>query len=130
MEKKHGQFILRNVRSLEHVKKKYSKVNQDINFIKACRKENLTPAFAKVKMAIKIISSKLKQKLVRIIVDYELQQKYDQSRKLKHQAIKLCNDIKQSIGFILFNAIIYHIGKPIKLKASFIKERYNKKAFQ
>ena len=68
--------------------------------------------------------------MVRIIVDYELQQKYDQSRKLKHQAIKLCNDIKQSIGFILFNAIIYHIGKPIKLKASFIKERYNKKAFQ
>ena len=60
IEKKHGQFILRNVKSLEHVKKKYSKVNQDINFIKACRRENLTPAFTKVKMAIKIINSKLK----------------------------------------------------------------------
>ena len=28
--KEHGQFILRNVRSQEDVKKKYSKVNQDI----------------------------------------------------------------------------------------------------
>ena len=52
--KKHGQFILRNVRSREHVKKKYSKVNQDINFIKTCRRENLIPTFEKVKIAIKI----------------------------------------------------------------------------
>ena len=46
--KKHGEFILRNVRSLERVKKKYSKVNQDTNFIKTCRRENSIPTFAKV----------------------------------------------------------------------------------
>ena len=66
--------------------------------------------------------------MVRIILDTELQQKHNQNRK--HEAIKLCNDIKQSVGFILFNAIIYHIGQSIKFKASFIKERHSKKAFQ
>ena len=78
--KKHGQFILSNVRSLEHVKKEYSKVNQDINFIKTCRRENLIPPFAKVKIAIKINNNKLKQKLTRIILDTELQQKHNQRR--------------------------------------------------
>ena len=77
---KHGQFILSNVRSLEHVKKEYSKVNQDINFIKTCRRENLIPPFAKVKVAIKINNNKLKQKLTRIILDTELQQKHNQRR--------------------------------------------------
>ena len=49
-----GNLYLGNVRSWEHVKKKYSKVNQDINFIKTCRRENLIPTFEKVKIAIKI----------------------------------------------------------------------------
>ena len=116
--KKQRQFILRNVRSLEHVKKKYSKVNQDINFIKTCRRENLLPTFAKVKIAIKINNNKLKQKLARIILDTELQQKHNQRRKLKREVIRTCNVIKQSIGPILFNAIIYDLDNSIKLKAS------------
>ena len=73
---------------------KYSKVNQDINFIKTCRRENLIPTFAKVKIAIKINNDKLKQKLARVILDTELQQKHNQRRKVKREGIRLCNDIK------------------------------------
>ena len=126
---KNGQYILRNVRSLEHIKKKYSKVNQDIRFIKTCRRENLIPTFAKVKIAFKINNSKLKQKLARIKLDTKLQQKHKQRRKLKREVIKLCNDKKQSISSVLFNAIIYYLDKSIKLKASFIKEQHNKKLY-
>ena len=73
---------------------KYSKVNQDINFIKTCRRENLIPTFAKVKIAIKINNGKLKQKLARVILDTELQQKHNQRRKVKREGIRLCNNIK------------------------------------
>ena len=73
---------------------KYSKVNQDINFIKTCRRENLIPTFAKVKIAIKINNDKLKQKLARVILDTELQQKHNQRRKVKREGIRLCNNIK------------------------------------
>ena len=73
---------------------KYSKVNQDINFIKTCRRENLIPTFAKVKIAIKINNDKLKQKLARVILDTELQQKHNQRRKVKREIIRLCNNIK------------------------------------
>ena len=73
---------------------KYSKVNQDINYIKTCRRENLIPTFAKVKIAIKIDNDKLKQKLARVILDTELQQKHNQRRKVKREGIRLCNNIK------------------------------------
>ena len=65
--------------------------------------------------------------LARIKLDTKLQQKPNQKRKLKLEVIKLSNDIKQSIGSVLFNAIIYYLDKLIKLKASFIKEQHNKK---
>ena len=73
---------------------KYSKVNQDINFIKTCRRENLIPTFAKVKIAIKINNDKLKKKLARVILDTKLQQKHNQRRKVKREGIRLCNNIK------------------------------------
>ena len=73
---------------------KYSKVNQDINYIKTCRRENLIPTFAKVKIVIKIDNDKLKQKLARVILDTELQQKHNQRRKVKREGIRLCNNIK------------------------------------
>ena len=73
---------------------KYSKVNQDINFIKTCRRENLIPTFAKVKIAIKINNDKLKQKLARVILDTELQQKHNERRIVKREGIRLCNNIK------------------------------------
>ena len=75
--KKQEQFILLHVRSLKKEKKKYSKVNQDISFIRTCQRENLISVFAK-----------LEQKLVRVILDTELQQKHNQKRKLKREAIK------------------------------------------
>ena len=35
------------VRTLEQVKRRYAKVNEDIKFIKICKKEDLLPNFAK-----------------------------------------------------------------------------------
>ena len=56
-------------------------------------------------------------------------QSKEKPKTWSNKLIKLCNDIKQMIGFILFNAIIYHLDKTIILKVSLIKERHNKKIY-
>ena len=52
IKKKHGQDVIRNVRLYEKLKTKYMKINADIKYIKSCKKEELTPHFAKVNLAL------------------------------------------------------------------------------
>ena len=52
IKKKHGQDVFRNVRLYEKLKTKYMKINADIKYIKSCRKEELTPHFARVNLAL------------------------------------------------------------------------------
>ena len=52
IKKKHGQDVFRNVRLCEKLKTKYMKINADIKYIKSCRKEELTPHFAKVNLVL------------------------------------------------------------------------------
>ena len=47
---KHGQEVLKHVRSLEENKSSLMKIESDISFIKACKVEQLIPTFAKVKL--------------------------------------------------------------------------------
>ena len=63
IKKKHRQKIIVIVRSYESMKTKLMKVQTDIRFIKSCEKENLTATFAKVNLAIKNDSRKLKLRL-------------------------------------------------------------------
>ena len=48
IKKKHGQGILKVVKTLENLKTKYVKAQADIEFIKHCKSENIIPTFAKV----------------------------------------------------------------------------------
>ena len=41
VRQKHGQSAVKNVRTLEQLKRRYSKVNEDIKLIKICKKEDL-----------------------------------------------------------------------------------------
>ena len=102
----------RNVRSLEKVKREYFKISKDINFIKTCKKD--LPIFAKVKQAIKSGNKKIQQKIARIIMSTELQQKDHEKRKLKREIIQLSMKLKPQVGFVLFNGIICSLDKSIK----------------
>ena len=46
---KHWQSAVKIVRTLEQVKRRYGKVNEDIKFIKICKKEDLLPNLLKSK---------------------------------------------------------------------------------
>lgn len=47
VKQKHGESVVNIVRALERVKQRYAKVNEDIRFIKICKKGALFPKFLK-----------------------------------------------------------------------------------
>ena len=69
IKEKHGQDVIKIVRSYESLKTKYMKVKPDMEFVKSCKKENLKPTFAKVNLAIKNGSKKLKLRISRIVME-------------------------------------------------------------
>ena len=80
IKKRHGQEIIRIVRSFENLKTKYVKVAADIRFIKSCRNENIIPTFAKVNLSLKHGTDKLQLRIARIVMETELQNKYQEKR--------------------------------------------------
>ena len=80
IKKKHGQEIIRIVRSFENLKTKYVKVAADIRFIKSCRNENIIPTFAKVNLSLKHGTYKLQLRIARIVMETELQNKHQEKR--------------------------------------------------
>ena len=74
VRQKHGQSAVKIVRTLEQVKRCYAKVNEDINFIKIYKKGFIK--FAKIRLAIRSGSMKLKRKIARFIMEPELQSRH------------------------------------------------------
>ena len=85
IKKKHGQDIIRNARLYEKLKTKYMKINGDIKYIKSCKKEELTPRFAKVNLALKSGTVRLKKKIVKLVIEVELQNKHIEHKKDKEK---------------------------------------------
>ena len=82
------------VRSYESLKTKLMKVQADIQFIKSCKKENLIPIFAKVNLAIKSDSRKLKLSLARLM-ESEMENKHHEKKKLKKEIVAISNQLKE-----------------------------------
>ena len=59
LKKKHGKDINNIIRSFETLKTKYQKVVLDLKSIKTCKKEELIPSFANVRLSVKHKSAKL-----------------------------------------------------------------------
>ena len=61
------------------------KTEADIHFIKTCKRENIIPTFAKVKLSIKHGSKKLHSKIARLVMETELQAKHQTKKKIKRE---------------------------------------------
>ena len=57
-----GKILLETFAYFEKRKTQYMKINAVIKYIKTCQKEELTPRFAKVNLALKTETSRLKGK--------------------------------------------------------------------
>ena len=74
---KHGEEILKHIRSLEDNKSLLMKIEVDISCIKACKAEQLITTFAKVKLSIKSANRKLQYKMARLVMEAELKDKHN-----------------------------------------------------
>ena len=61
------------------------KIIADIKYIKSCRKEELTPRFAKVNLALKSGTARFKQKIAKLVMDTELQNKHLERKKTRKE---------------------------------------------
>ena len=127
IKKKHGQSALKVVRKLVSVKTKFIKLQEDIKFIKTCKREYLIPSFPNVKLAIKTGNTKLKKKIACSILETELQKKHFEKRKLKKDFREINISLKSSLNVLLRNAVIHQVKIAIKSKVKSISRRHQKK---
>ena len=95
--KKHGQDIYKLPKTLENQISKHRKIQLDINFIKQCKNENIIPKFAKVNVAIRHGTCKLKKKIAHTVPVTELQNKHHERRKIRKDMIKRTSKLKSSL---------------------------------
>ena len=122
--KKHGQDILRVARKLEDLINKHRKIELYINFIKICKREDLIPTFAKVNVAIKHGTQKLKMNLVHAVMETEMQNKHDQERKIKKQIRDIKFQLKSSLTLILYNTLSHRINVAVKSTVKAVTTRH------
>ena len=127
IKKKHGQNVITVIRSLEQMQTKYVKIDADIKFIKSCKKENLILTFEKTNFSIKSGRYKLKQKIARLIMNTELQNKHIQKQKLKKKIKKICTELKRTVSLIILNICFHQINIALKSKLKKITKRHDTK---
>ena len=62
----------------------------------------------------------------RIIMETEMQQKHREKRKITREIVKLSMNLKDSLGHILFNVIMYRLDRSLKLKSNVVSQRHIK----
>ena len=98
VKKKHGQDTLIVTRTLEDLKTRLMKTEADIHFIKTCKRENIIPTCAKVKLSIKHGNKKLHSKIARLVMETELQAKHHTKKKIKTEIKRLAFELKNTVN--------------------------------
>ena len=123
INKKHGQNVMKIVRTYESLKIKLMEVEAVIQFIKSCKKDKLIPTFAKLKLAIKSSTWKLHLRIAQIIMETEMQNKYREKKNSKKEIASTSTQLKSILGLFLYSALIGEINHVIKSRYKAIKFR-------
>ena len=127
VKKKYGQDIITVIGSLEKMHRKFMKVSADIKYITTCKKERLTPTFAKLNISLKNVSFKLKWKIATLIMETEKLNKHSEKRKMKKELKQICNILKRSLNLVILNAVFHQLNIVLKSKFKVIANRHQKK---
>ena len=127
VKKKHGQDTLIVTRTLEDLKTRRMKTEANIHFIKTCKRENIIPTFAKVKLSIKHANKKLHSKIARLVMERELQAKHQTKKKIKREIKRLTFELKNTVNTIIFTAVIYKLNITTKSRSKALKKRHDQK---
>ena len=112
---KYWQEETKLARTVEKYRTKISKIRCDIKFLITCKKNNLTPVFAKPHLVVKI-NSHVRQKITRTIIDAELKNKYKRKTELKKYLNNAEESLYNKIGFISKCALNSRISTTIRGK--------------
>ena len=90
------------------------KISADIKYIKTCKKELLTPTFAKVNISLKNASFKFKWNISTSIIETEMQSKDSEKRMLKKELKQICNILKRVLNLVILNAVFHQLRIALK----------------
>ena len=110
--KKHGKNIYTLVRSFETIKTSYVKTS-----LKQCKQEHLIATFANVRLSTKGSNNKLKHRIARIIIEYELQYKHRQKKKLRNKIKSLSIQLKLLLSTVLYSVLLHKINIATKSRS-------------
>ena len=83
IKRKHGKDIYNTLRSFESLKTKFEKTKLDIEYISLCQQKHLLPTFATVRLLIQQTKNKkLKNRILRTIMEHELESKHHETKLL------------------------------------------------
>ena len=105
IKRKHGQVLLNEVRTLEKFITKKKKLQLDIDFIKSCKRERLIPVFANIKLSIYYGKSKLKQKIARLIMETEIQNKHLEKKETRKIILEISAAIRKKTTKLIYFTI-------------------------
>ena len=109
------------------LKTKYQKVVLDLKFIETCKKEELIPTFANIRLSVRHGSAKLKKPISRIIVESEMQVKHQEKKKLKQEIKALSTQLKIALSMLVYTTLLHRINIAVKSRIKSIAKRHEKK---
>ena len=128
MKKKHRQDIFTVIRSLKKRRELLWKwVLIYIKYIKTCRKERLTPTFAKVNISQKDSNFRLRRKIATLIMETEMQNKYSEKLKLNNELKQIPNILKRSLNLVILIGAFRQLNIALKSNLKLIANIHQKK---
>ena len=124
-EEKYGQKEIKLARFIEKQRLCITKIECYIKYLLFCKRNNLTPLFARPKFSIRI-SYYLRNKIGRQILETEINNKYRKKRTLRRQLKENSECLANKIGFIC-KIILY---QKIKNATANQKTRWNKTLYE
>ena len=108
IREKHGQDTLRAVRYYERQLRRLEKLKDDLRFLLKCKKEHLTPNFAKPRFSIKT-DRKTTARIGRIILETEIGNKHKTKKKIEEKLATVSSRLATKLTFLEYKAIQYRL---------------------
>ena len=126
IKEKYGLHATKLSRMIEKTRTKLEKIKCDIRFLTTCKRNKLTPVFAKPKISIAMKAS-IRWKIAETIIDTELKNQRRKEVRLKSESKRLTEELKGMVGFITFCTFNYVVNKDMRRKIQAWRKTHDKK---
>ena len=111
---------------MEQKRIKIRKIKYDIKFLQTCKRNNLSPTFAKPKFSIKM-NFKTRKRIAKMIIEAELTNKHKRLKELKKEVTQDLIELKATLGFVTYCSLNKTVNQCIKGKSNQWKNSHDRK---